>query len=280
MLKHLYYEEFLFDIIRNMNIVTVASDTVWKDLNKNIVLTEEHIQKVKELFPVVQVILFPEISLAGFIVDTSNSEIAQSLDGNAVSQIKEFAKKHKVALICGLVEANPTGKPFNTQFVISKYGELLAYYRKNHLFTQSAEPNVYTPGINLVTFELEGWKCGLSTCFDIRFPRLFEAYGKAGVQCMFAGFNWVEGRNKPNIMKSLVTARAHENQYFFAAVDRSGKDPNTSYYGTALIASPYAEDVAQHEGIYAYAKIDKADIASLSSSLPLGGSFKLEYTIL
>ena len=178
-----------------------------------------------------------------------------------------------------MVEANPSGKPYNTQFVISKNGELIAYYHKNHLFTQSAEPDVYTAGDDLVTFELEDWKCGLSTCFDIRFPRLFEAYKKAGVECLFAGFNWVEGRNKAAIMENLVKARAHENQYFFTAVDRSGSDPNTSYYGTALVANPYAEDVAKHEGIYAYAEIEKEDIETLSRTLPLSGSFKSEYKI-
>jgi omega-amidase len=279
MLKLLSFEKF-FAIISYMNIATVASNTAWKDVNRNIELTEEHIQKVKQLFPAVQVILFPEISLAGFIVDTGNVDAAQSLDGEAITRIKELAKQYQVALICGMVEANQDSKPFNTQFVVSRDGDLLAHYRKNHLFTQSTEPDVYIAGDNLVTFELEGWKCGLSTCFDIRFPRLFEAYGQASVECMFAGFNWVEGRNKPAIMENLVKARAHENQFFFAAVDRSGQDPNTSYYGTALIANPYAEDVARHDGIYAYAEITKDDISSLATALPLSGSFKLEYNIL
>lgn len=262
-----------------MNIATVASDTAWKDIYKNIDLAEEHIKNVKELFPNVQVILFPEISLAGFVVGQDNADIAQLLDGDAVTKIKQLAKDYNVALICGMIEANPNGKPFNTQFVVSKDGELVAHYRKNHLFTASAEPNVYTSGDSLTIFELEGWKCGLSTCFDIRFPRLFETYGKAGVECMFAGFNWVEGRNKPSIMENLVKARAHENQYFFAAVDRSGSDPNTSFYGTALVSNPYAEDVARHEGIYSYAEISKEDIATLSNALPLAGSFKPEYHI-
>lgn len=262
-----------------MNIALVASETVWGNVEKNIDLTERHIEQVKQLFPATQIILFPEISLAGFIVDRTNLDVAVSLDGPEVAKVKELAKKYSVSLICGVVEANPGAKPFNTQFVVSKDGELLARYRKNHLFTQSEEPTVYTPGDELVTFELEGWKCGLSTCFDIRFPRLFEAYKNAGVECMFAGFNWVEGRNKPEIMKSLVKARAHENQYFFAAVDRAGTDPNTSYYGTALVASPYAEDVAQHEGRYAYAEIDKSDIESLATALPLQGSYKSAYRL-
>lgn len=260
-----------------MNIATVALETVWKDVKKNIEQTEHHVQEVLRLFPNTQVILFPEISLAGFVVDPSNQDIAQSIEGDAVTEIKRIAKQYHVALICGMVEKNDGGKPFNTQFVITKDGELLAKYRKNHLFTEGVEPEVFTPGQELVTFELEGWKCGLSTCFDIRFPRLFEAYKKAGVECMFAGFNWVEGRNKPAIMEHLVKARAHENQYFFAAVDRTGSDPNTSYYGTNIIANPYAEDVAKHEGIYGYAEISKDDIVNLSKSLPLGNSFKEEY---
>lgn len=262
-----------------MNIALVASETVWEDVDKNIELTKDHVSNVKQLYPDTDIILFPEISLAGFIVDESNNSVAQSLSGEGVSSIKAIAKENNVALICGMVEFNPDGKPFNTQFVISKEGELLAYYHKNHLFTQSAEPEVYTPGDELVTFEFEGWKCGLSTCFDIRFPRLFEAYKKAGVECMFAGFNWVEGRNKQAIMEHLVLTRAHENQYFFAAVDRTGSDPNTSYYGTAVIATPYAENIAKTEGIYSYAQISKDDIKSLSQTLPLDGSFKAEYKI-
>jgi predicted amidohydrolase len=262
-----------------MNIATVASSTVWKDPKKNVEQTEHHVQEVLQLFPSTQIILFPEISLAGFVVDISNQEIAQTIDGEAVTEIKRIAKQYGVALICGMIEKNDEGKPFNTQFVVSKDGELLAKYHKNHLFTEGTEPEVFTPGGELVTFEFDGWKCGLSTCFDIRFPRLFESYKKVGVECMFAGFNWVEGRNKPAIMEHLVKARAHENQYFFAAVDRIGTDPNTSYYGTNIIANPYAEDIAIHEGIYGYAEISKDDIISLSKSLPLEGSFKATYQV-
>lgn len=262
-----------------MKVATVASDTAWKDVSKNVELAHHHVSKVKQLYPDVDVILFPEISLAGFIVDSSNADVAESLDSNAVQNIKEIAIENKVALICGLVEENPGGKPFNTQFVISKDGELIASYRKNHLFTQSAEPDVYSAGAELVTFELKGWKCGLSTCFDIRFPRLFEAYKKAGVEVVFSGFNWVEGRNKPEIMESLVKARSHENQYFMVTVDRSGSDPNTNYYGKSVITNPFAEEVANRNDIYSYAELNKDDIVSLGNILPLTGSYRFEYNV-
>ena len=99
------------------------------------------------------------------------------------------------------------------------------------------------------------------------------------MELILSGFNWVEGRNKPEIMEALVKARAHENQYFMAAVDRSGSDPNTNYYGKSVIASPYAEDIAERKGPYGYAELEKADIEKLGSALPLAGSFKASYTV-
>lgn len=261
-----------------MNIATVASDTHWKDIDKNVEMTKDHVARVLSLFPKTDVILFPEIGLVG-CVDEGNRELAQSLDGPLINQIKEIAQQHNVALICGFIEKNDSDKPYNCAFVISKQGELVASYRKNHLFTQGDEPDYYSPGETLTVFELEGWKCGLSICFDIRFPRLFEAYKKAGVECVFSPNNWVNGRNKPAILETLVKARAHENQYFFAAVDRSGSDPSTMYYGVSFIANPYAEDIARHNGIYAYAELDKKDIIDLGKMLPLAESFKSKYKI-
>lgn len=262
-----------------MKVATVASNTAWKDVKKNVESTELHVVEVLSLFPDTDIILFPELSLSGFVVDSSNSEIAQPLDGAEVRRIQEIARKHNVALICGIIEKNGNDKPFNTQFVVSKDGSLLTSYHKNHLFTQSAEPDVYSPGEQLAIFEFESCRCGLSTCFDIRFPRLFEAYKKAGAQIIFSGFNWVNGRNKVDIMQSLVKSRATENQFFMVAVDRSGSDPNTNFYGVSVIANPYSEDIAERREIYSYAEIKLDEIAAISKQLPLDGSFRTGYKI-
>ena len=96
---------------------------------------------------------------------------------------------------------------------------------------------------------------------------------------MLSGFNWYEGRNKAAIMEHLVKARAHENQFFFAAVDRSGSDPNTQFYGISVVASPYAEDIADRNGIYSYAELDKIEIDTLCKTLPLDKSFRQSYKL-
>jgi predicted amidohydrolase len=260
-----------------MNIATVATDVAWKDVEKNIELTSEHVKKVKEFFPNVQVILFPEANLMGGLNEES-SEFAQDLDGPAVTAIKNIAKENNVALICSIIEKNGDDKPYNCAFVISKDGKLLASYRKIHLFTEGKEPLHYSRGESLATFDIEGWKCGLSICFDIRFPRLYEAYKNAGVECMFSPNNWVDGRNKPAILENLVKARAHENQFFFASVDRSGRDPGTMYHGISVISNPYAEEISRKNGIYAYAELDKEVLKTLRAAQPLDISFKSNYT--
>lgn len=268
-----------------MHVATVAADTIWKDPKANIEDAAKHVAEVLRRWPKTNIILFPEISLMGTVDDESTVDIAESLNGESVTAIRKIAQENSVAIVAGVIEENPNGKPFNTAFAVGKSGELLAAYHKNHLFPESSEfivssePNLYTRGEELIVFELEGWKCGLSVCFDIRFPRLFEAYKKAGVELMLSPFNWVQGRNKPAIMEHLVKARAHENQFFFAAVDRTGSDPGTSYYGTSVISNPYCEDNSERDGIYAYAELNKDDIAALSKALPLTGSFKSEYKL-
>lgn len=262
-----------------MNITTIASSPMWKDVEANVQMTEKHVQEALELFPSSDILLFPELSLSGFVVDKDVEMVAQRLDGPGVTAVLDIAKRYNVAIIAGIIEKVPGEKPANTQFFASPDGEILAMYRKNHLFTQSEEPNLYCRGSQLATFDYKGWKCGLSICFDIRFPRLFEAYKKAGVECIFSGFNWVEGRNKPAIMEHLVLARAHENQLFFAAVDRNGENAGTKFYGTSVIASPYAENLAVKNGIYSNATITKDDITTLGTNLPLAGSFKESYEL-
>ena len=81
-----------------MNLATVASDTIWKDPRGNLEQTERHVAEVMRRWPKTEVILFPEISLAGFITDPSNKDVAETLDGSSVQEVKRIAQKYNVAL--------------------------------------------------------------------------------------------------------------------------------------------------------------------------------------
>ncbi len=260
-----------------LRVATVAFETAWKNPEKDIINFRRDVKKVLELYPDTQIILFPEITFMGYVLDESNKDVAETIHGRTVSEVKKIAKENKVALIVGIIEKGDKEKPYNLSVAVDKTGEILATYRKNHLFTESREPEVYSAGAKLSIFEFGGWKCGLAVCFDIRFPRLFEAYKKQGVECVFIGSKWITGRNKPAILDFMVKARAHENQNFVVSVDTSGSDPNTTYHGISTISNPYGENLAKQNGIYFQAVLDKKEIEMLSAALPLSESFKETY---
>src|SRR5688572_1061705 len=102
-----------------MHVATVAMDTIWKNAKKNVEQTERHVAEVLKRWPKTQIILFPEMCLMGYVIDESNQEIAEPLDGYCVTEIKRIARENNVALICAMAEKNPDGgKPFNSTFVI------------------------------------------------------------------------------------------------------------------------------------------------------------------
>ena len=100
-----------------MNVVTVASDTVWKDTDANVKMHAEHVERVMKKWPKTDVILFPEMSLSGFVVDDSNREIAEFLEYRVLHKIVLIAKKPNVNIIAGVAERNPNGSsPFQHGF--------------------------------------------------------------------------------------------------------------------------------------------------------------------
>ncbi len=263
-----------------MKICLVNFDSVWKDKAKNIEKKEEYIRKVLEHKKDTQFVIFPEESLTGYILDEDVYELAEKLDGPSIQRMQEIAKKYSIAVMFGFIEKNWDDKPYNSVVVIWKDGSIITSYRKNHLFTQSVEPDVYSAGAELSIFELEGWKCGLSICFDIRYPRLYEAYKKAWVECVFTSFAWVDWRNKPDIFNSLSKGRSSENQFFMASVDAIWKDQNNTYAWNAIVSNPYSENISETvDNIFHFADMDKQEITNLESIIPLSGGFKEEYSL-
>lgn len=262
-----------------MQIVTVSYDVIENNVVANVAAHVEHITTIMERYPKTDVVLFPELSISGFVVDDSNLEKALTASGEWLNPIREAARKYAIAVSLGYIEKNPVGMPFNSQMIIDETGEVVANYHKSHLVTASAEPDLYARDGQLSTIMIKGWKCAISTCFDIRFPRLFEAYRKEGVELVLSGMNWVAGRNKPEILEVMAKARAHENQFYMAVVDRVGSEAGVSFTGVSVVANPYAEDIACHEGEYHVAVLDKTVMAEMRKMLPLDESRRESYDI-
>jgi len=263
-----------------LNICLINFDAVWKDKQKNIEKKEELIKRALELNSETSLIVFPELSLTGYVLDEDVYKLAETEFWESIEKIKELAKKYEVAIMFGFIEKKWNDKPYNSTIVIDKNWEILAKYRKIHLFTQSIEPDIYSAGDSLEIFEFEWVKCWLSICFDIRYPRLYETYKKSWVECVITPYAWVDWRNKPDIFASLSKARSSENQFFMVWVDNIWKDENNSYAWNAIVSNPYSEDIKEtKENIFHFAKIDTSEIKNIESIIPLEWSFREDYKI-
>ena len=263
-----------------MRICLINFDALWKDKEANIrqkkILIEQALEHERET----DIIVFPELSLTGYVLDSDATILAEERDGDSIKKIAELAREYSVAIIFGFIERNTEGKPYNSVAVISNTGELITTYRKHHLFSQGKEVQIYTPGDTLSIFELAWVRCGISICFDLRYPRLYEAYKKAWVECIFTSAAWVDGRNKPDIFRSLSKARSGENQIFMASVDCIWQDENNAYAGNAIISNPYSEDIRKtYDGIFHFWTIDTSIITDLSANMLLSSGYRDTYTI-
>jgi deaminated glutathione amidase len=206
---------------------------------------------------------------------------AQPLDGPLVTEFRELARKLKIFLLLGSFpeEARPGKRPYNTSVLIGPQGEILACYRKMHLFDVDLagapphrESDFTQPGKEVVTAALPGtpFVAGLAVCYDLRFPELFRALVSRGANLIFlpAAFTLRTGRDH---WEPLLRARAIENLSYVIAPAQWGQcSPERRTYGRSLIIDPWGLVLAQApdgEGVI-YARLDFERLERLRRELP------------
>jgi predicted amidohydrolase len=180
--------------------------------------------------------LFPELFTTGF--DYPHLErLAEPLEGDTV---------RKLQVECGgsfiggtILERD--GKKFYNTFVLISADGLVGRYRKIHPFREEKEH--FGRGKEVVVVETEIGKIGMSTCYDIRFPELYRELMKAGAQLALISAEFPVPRQ--HHWDTLVRARAIENQFFVAAVNRVGRDDTGEYFGSSQMVDPYGSVLAK-----------------------------------
>ncbi|MET4096793.1 carbon-nitrogen hydrolase family protein [Arthrobacter sp. UYCu712] len=155
-------------------------------------------------------------------VDATFPEVAEPLDGPICRELANIARRHRIALVAGVVEtAEESGKAYNTLVAFGSDGARLAFYRKIHLFDAQGfgESTFIKPGPSTspVVFESGGARFGLMTCYDLRFPELARSLADAGAQILLVCSSWVPG-NQDEQWLALNAARAIENSVYVAGV--------------------------------------------------------------
>ncbi len=161
--------------------------------------------------------VFPEATQVRFGSDLRAA--AEPLDGPFCSGLASAAKDTGVALVAGVFEPAPDGRVYNTAVAFDGAGELVASYRKLHLFDAFGhrESEQVAPGSAPVICTLAGLRTGLEICYDVRFGELSRALAVAGACLLVLPAAWAAGPFKEEHWVTLVRARAIENTVWVAA---------------------------------------------------------------
>jgi deaminated glutathione amidase len=164
--------------------------------------------------------VFPEATQVRFGSDLRAA--AEPLDGPFCSGLAAAAKDTGVALVAGVFEPGADGRVYNTAVAFDGAGELVASYRKLHLFDAfgHCESDEVAPGSAPVAGTLAGMRTGLAICYDVRFPELFRALAVGGAELIVLPAAWAAGPLKEEHWVTLVRARAIENTVWVAAADQ------------------------------------------------------------
>jgi predicted amidohydrolase len=194
----------------------------------------KNFEKVRTLIennitPDVDIVILPELWTVGWACNRF-VETAEYLEGGeTVRFLSDIAKKYNVNILGGsFVQKIDDNTYYNTNPVISRKGELIATYNKNHLFSyyDDSENTYITEGENPVMVEIDGVKIGLTICYDIRFPEIYRAYRKAGADLLVNMAAWPLSRKIH--WDALTCARAVENQTYMVALTQTGTLPTGS----------------------------------------------------
>ncbi len=184
-----------------------------------------------------------------------HQSIAESIPGPTTERFAAKARQHGIFLHGGSIheESNTPGMFYNTSVVFDPSGEIIATYRKIHLFdidltgnVTANESSTILPGDDIVTADVDGHTVGLSICYDLRFPELYRQLALEGAEILLvpAAFTMFTGKDHWHV---LLRARAIENQTYVLAPGQYGShEPNNSQcYGHSIIIDPWGTVIAE-----------------------------------
>ncbi|MBP5778457.1 MAG: hypothetical protein J6W17_00630, partial [Campylobacter sp.] len=201
-------------------------------------------------------IVLPETLNCGFFTSKNLVEFCDKNGSKTKEIFGKFAKQNSVNIVAGSVMNLKNDKIYNSNFVFNRNGEVVSEYDKIHTFSPAREDEIITSGENYGIFELDGVKCAVAICYDLRFGDFIKSLCGAGqgenseknrADLLFIPAQWDEKRI--NHWKILNFARAVENQVFVCSVNGSGEIINSKgekkgkFGGNSLLISPNGDEI-------------------------------------
>lgn len=251
--------------MKDLTITLVQADQIWEDKSANF----RNYERLLSDITATDLILLPEMFNTGF---SMNAQVLAEPFNNSpsVSWLKELSAKKKAAIYTSLI-IEEEGNYYNRGVFVEPNGAL-SVYDKRKTFGLAGEDKIYSKGEQSVVVTYNGWKIRLQICYDVRFPEISLNQHKNGVpqyDVLLYVANWPERRNQH--WRSLLPARAIENQCYVAGVNRVGTDQaGLTYSGDScvinLLGNRLADVVNEEKAVSV--KLSYEELQDLREKLP------------
>ena len=245
-----------------LTITTLQTNLLWENKIANLDYLGKKINGLQEK---TEIVVLPEMFSTGFCVHPQL--FAETMEGETLQWMKEISADNKIILTGSLI-IKENEQYYNRLIWMLPNGEF-GYYDKRHLFGFAEEDKHYTAGNKRLIASVKGWKINLQICYDLRFPvwarnritpidpsmaEELQTYTdtRPEFDVLLYVANWPERRS--HAWKTLLCARAIENQCYVVGVNRVGMDGNNvSHSGNSLVIDPLGEvlyHMADEEDIF------------------------------
>lgn len=254
--------------------VALIQNSAGTDPNANLAWIERQVNLLSDL----DLVALPEVfAMRGS--DADYRQAAEPLRGSAtVATVARWARQKRAWFLAGSLIESAGGRVYNTSVLLDRRGRIRASYRKIHLFEARLEDgrviretDAYSAGSKPVMEDIEGWRVGLSICYDLRFPELFRHYSSLGAHVLFVPSNFTQRTGKDH-WETLVRARAIENQCFVVAPNQCGRNPRTGVrsYGHSIAVGPWGEvlNMASGRPTTRLAALDPEELRAVRLRIP------------
>jgi len=222
-------------------VACIQTDIFFGDPNENM----KHIEsKIKEAVSNEKpdIIVLPELWTTGYDL-TRIEEIGDQNGKNMKEFVSNWSKTYNVNIVNGSIAKVTGDGVYNTMYISDRNGNIIHEYSKLHLFKLMDEHLHLKAGHTDSLFELEGEVCSGFICYDIRFPEWIRKHTLSGAKVVFVVAEWPLARL--NHWRTLLLARAIENQCYVVACNRVGDDPKNTFAGHSMIINPWGEILAE-----------------------------------
>lgn len=221
----------------NLFVSCIQSNLEWENKELNFLNFERKIQQLPEE---TRLVILPEMFTTGFSMKPEH--LSESMNEKSVEWLKMQSQKSG-KIIIGSIIINESGKNYNRLLAVFPDGTIQKY-DKRHLFRMGNEHAHYSKGNDKLIFTSDEWHICPLVCYDLRFP--VWSRNKSDYDLLIYIANWPESRSYA--WKSLLVARAIENEVYVIGVNRVGTDgEGTKFSGDSMIIDPHGKIIVQAE---------------------------------